>query len=85
MPEPRLVGMPAGTSTGLFRTFAYMRLQNIVLLRDAAGVNHAVDGYAVLGHALQNDARVQCVDHHAEFRKLLNRPAVKKNYDEFRR
>ena len=34
-------------------------VQHLVLLRDAAAVDHAIDRHAVLGHAFENHARVK--------------------------
>ena len=59
MPEPRLVGVPSGTSTGLFEHVGVDLVEHGVVLRNAAGVDDAIDGHAVLGHALEDDARVE--------------------------
>ena len=48
-----------GTSTGLFSTLRVDAIQRLVLLRDAAAVDDAVYGHAVLLHALQNDAGME--------------------------
>jgi hypothetical protein len=59
MPEPRLVGVPSGTRTGLPRTSGVDLVENEIVLRDAAGVDDSLDRNAVLGHAFEDDARVK--------------------------
>ena len=59
MPEPRLVGDAGGHEHGLVEHVGVDLIEHGVVLRDAAGVDDALDGDAVLGHALEDDAGVE--------------------------
>ncbi len=59
MPEPRLVGSADGNEDGLAEDVGVDLVEDGVVLRDAAGVDDAVDGDAVFGHAFEDDAGVE--------------------------
>ena len=59
MAEPRLVTSPFGHQDGLAQHVGVHLVEHRVLLRNAAAVDDAADGHAVLLHALQDDARVE--------------------------
>ena len=57
--EPRLVTLELGTSTGPTKNVGVDLVENVIFLRNAAGVDDALDGDAVFGHAIENDAGVE--------------------------
>ena len=59
MAEPRLVTSPPGTRMGLPMHVGVDLVEHGVLLRDAAAVDDAAHGHAVLLEALEDDAGVK--------------------------
>jgi len=58
--RPEAGGDAGGDEDGFIQDVGVDLVEDFVALRDAAGVDDAVDADAVLGHALENDARMEC-------------------------